>query len=215
MPRIHGDGFIHIDEINFIIHHDEPLLEIKKDVASETVQRIGNYVANLVQDGDTIQVGYGGLPNAIIANLYGKKHLGVHTELLGEGLVELIKAGVIDNSRKSVNHGKSVASFAMGTREVYEFLHDNPSILFRTIDYTNDPLVIAQQSNMVAVNSALEMDLTGQATSESIGGLFYSGIGGHYDFMRGTLMARNGKTILAMKSTAHNDTVSRIVPALK
>ncbi|MDD5711723.1 MAG: GNAT family N-acetyltransferase, partial [Smithellaceae bacterium] len=214
MPRVHGDGFIHIDDVDFLVHHDEPLLEVKSKVPSETVQRIADYVSRLIQDGDTIQVGYGRLPNAIISNLYGKKHLGVHTELLSDGLVDLIKAGVIDNSKKTINRGKTVAAFSMGTKSTYEFLNDNPSIGFRTIDYTNNPLVIAQNENMVAVNSALEIDLTGQATSESIGGRFYSGVGGHHDFMRGALFSKNGKTILAMKSTALNDTVSRIVPAL-
>ena len=214
MPRVHGDGFIHIKDVNFIIRQDEPLLELPGVALDETTQRIGNYVARLVQDGDTIQVGYGGLPNAVIANLYNKRHLGIHTELLSDGLIDLIKAGVIDNSRKSLDPGKTVAAFSMGKTETYEFLNDNPSILFRTIDYTNNPLNIARQANMVAINSALEIDLTGQATSESIGGTFYSGIGGHQDFMRGALMARGGRTILAMKSTAVNDTVSRIVPSL-
>ncbi|MBU2026193.1 MAG: GNAT family N-acetyltransferase [Proteobacteria bacterium] len=214
MPRVHGDGFIHIKDVNFIIRQDEPLLELPGVAPDETTQRIGNYVARLVQDGDTIQVGYGGLPNAVIANLYNKRHLGIHTELLSDGLIDLIKAGVIDNSRKSLDPGKTVAAFSMGKTETYEFLNDNPSILFRTIDYTNNPLNIARQTNMVAINSALEIDLTGQATSESIGGTFYSGIGGHQDFMRGALLAEGGRTILAMKSTAVNDTVSRIVPSL-
>ncbi|MFH1910969.1 MAG: GNAT family N-acetyltransferase [Pseudomonadota bacterium] len=214
MPRVHGDGFIHIKDVNFIIRQDEPLLELPGVAPDETTQRIGNYVARLVQDGDTIQVGYGGLPNAVIANLYNKRHLGIHTELLSDGLIDLIKAGVIDNSRKSLDPGKTVAAFSMGKTETYEFLNDNPSILFRTIDYTNNPLNIARQTNMVAINSALEIDLTGQATSESIGGTFYSGIGGHQDFMRGALMAGGGRTILAMKSTAVNNTVSRIVPSL-
>jgi acyl-CoA hydrolase/GNAT superfamily N-acetyltransferase len=215
MPRVHGDGFIHIKDVNYLIRHDEPLLEIQAISLNETTQHIGNYVAKLIQDGDTIQVGYGGLPNAVMANLFNKKHLGVHTELLSDGLVDLIKAGVIDNSMKKLNPGKTVASFSMGKRETYEFLNDNPSILFRTIDYTNNPLNIAQQDNMVAINSSLEMDLTGQATSDSIGSTFYSGIGGHHDFMRGALLARGGRTILAMKSTAMNDTISRIVPSLK
>jgi len=214
MPRVHGDGFIHIKDVNFIIRQDEPLLELPGVALDETTQRIGNYVARLVQDGDTIQVGYGGLPNAVIANLYNKRHLGIHTELLSDGLIDLIKAGVIDNSRKSLDPGKTVAAFSMGKTETYEFLNDNPSILFRTIDYTNNPLNITRQTNMVAINSALEIDLTGQATSESIGGTFYSGIGGHQDFMRGALMVKGGRTILAMKSTAVNDTVSRIVPPL-
>lgn len=215
MPRVHGDGFIHITEVNFIVRRDEPLLELPSAPLTETTQRIGNYVARLIQDGDTIQVGYGGLPNAVMANLYGKKHLGVHTELLSDGIVDLIKAGVIDNSRKILNPGKTVASFSMGTKETYAFLNDNPSILFRTIDFTNNPLWIAQQDNMVAINSSLEIDLTGQATSDSIGGSFYSGVGGHQDFMRGALLAKGGRTILAIKSTATNETISRIVPSLR
>jgi acyl-CoA hydrolase/GNAT superfamily N-acetyltransferase len=215
MPRVHGDGFIHIKDVEFIIRHDEPLLELPGIELNETTQRIGNHVARLVQDGDTIQVGYGGLPNAVLANLFNKKHLGVHTELFSDGLVDLIKAGVIDNSQKSLNPGMSVAAFSMGKKSTYEFLNDNPSILFRTIDYTNNPLNIARQRNMVAINSALEIDLTGQATSDSIGGTFYSGVGGHQDFMRGALLAEGGRTILAMKSTAVNDTISRIVPSLR
>ncbi len=215
MPRIHGDGFLNIKDVDFIIPYDEPLLEVAGAPISEDIQKIGNYVASLVQDGDTIQVGYGSLPNAIMTNLYSKKNLGVHTELLSDGLVDLINAGVIDNSRKTIDRGKSVASFSMGRKKTYDFLHDNPSVVFRTIDYTNDPLVIAQIDNMVAINSALEIDLTGQATSESIGGVFYSGIGGHQDFMRGSLLSKNGKTILAVKATSHDDEISRIVPALK
>lgn len=215
VPRIHGDGFIHIDDVDFIIPYDEPLLEVAGDQTTEAVQKIGNYVARLIQDGDTIQVGYGNLPNAIMANLYKKRNLGVHTELVSDGLIDLIKAGVIDNSRKNIDRGKTVASFSMGKKSTYDFLNDNPSIVFRTIDYTNNPLIISQNENMVAINSALEIDLTGQATSESIGGIFYSGIGGHQDFMRGALLSKNGKTILALKSTSQNDTISRIVPALK
>lgn len=215
MPRIHGDGFIHINDVDFIIPHDEPILEVTSAGVGETVQTIGKNVARLIQDGDTIQVGWGKLPNAVMASLFDKKHLGVHTELLSDGLVTLMKAGVIDNLRKTIDHGKTVASFCMGNRDTYDFLDNNPSISLRTIDYTNNPLIISQIDNMVAINSALEIDLTGQATSESIGGVFYSGIGGHQDFMRGALFAKNGKTILALKSTALNDTVSRIVPALK
>lgn len=215
MPRIHGDGFIHIKDVDFIIPYDEPLLEVTGAKTTEVIQRIGKNVARLVQNGDTLQVGYGGLPNAIMANLYNKNNLGVHTELLSDGLVDLIKAGVIDNSRKTIDRGKTTAAFSMGKKSTYNFLHDNPSIAFRTIDYTNNPLVIAQIENMVAINSALEIDLTGQATSESIGSIFYSGIGGHQDFMRGALLSKNGKTVLALKATSHNDTISRIVPALK
>jgi RimJ/RimL family protein N-acetyltransferase len=179
-----------------------------------SLDRIGFHVSRLIQDGDTLQVGYGSIPNAIMAHLYDKKNLGIHTELLSDGIISLIKAGAIDNSKKTLNRGKTVATFCMAKKATYDFIHDNPSILFRTVDYTNNPMVIARNDNMVAINSALEIDLTGQATSESIGSMFYSGIGGFHDFMRGALLARNGKTILAMKSTAANETISRIVANL-
>ncbi len=215
MPRAHGDGFIHIEDIDFIICRDEPLLEYEAIAPDETARQIGKYVARIVQDGDTIQVGYGSLPNAILSNFFEKKHLGVHTELLTDGLVELIKKGVIDNSRKTLNRGKTVATFCMGHRKTYEFLEDNPSIEFRTIDYTNNPLTISRQKNMTAINSALEIDLTGQVTAESLGKTFYSGIGGQADFMRGAVLAPGGKSILAIQSTAEWGKVSRIVPFLR
>lgn len=214
MPRIHGDGFIHLDEVDFIIPHDEPLLEYRAAADDEVAQRIGGYVARLVEDGATIQVGYGSLPNAILANLGEKTHLGVHTELLSDGIVELIQRGVVDNSRKDLNRGKTVATFCMGTQATYDFLHDNPSVEFRTVDYTNNPLIIAQHDTMTAINSALEIDLTGQATAESLGKRFYSGIGGQADFMRGAVLARHGKTILTLPATAEQGMVSRIVPFL-
>jgi len=215
MPRVHGDGFIHIEDVDFLIPYYEPILEYQAAAETEIAQKIGKYVARLIQDGDTIQVGYGSIPNAILSNLYEEKHLGVHTELLSDGIVELMKKGVIDNTKKSINRGKTIATFCMGEKATYEYLHDNPAIEFRTVDYTNNPLIIARHDNMTAINSALEIDLTGQATAESIGKIFYSGIGGQADFMRGSVLARNGKTILALQSTAENGTVSRIVPYLK
>lgn len=215
MPRVQGDGFINISDVDFIVPYDEPILEFPEETETDVAQGIGKYVAHLVQDGDTIQVGYGSIPNAVLANLHEKKHLGIHTELLSDGIVELMKLGVIDNSQKSIDRGKTVASFCMGKRSTYEFLHDNPAIEFKTIDYTNNPLIIAQHRNMTAINSALEIDLTGQATAESIGKMFYSGIGGQADFMRGALLAPGGRTILAIPSTAEHGTISRIVPFLK
>jgi acyl-CoA hydrolase len=189
MPRVHGDTFIHLDEVDFIIPHDEPLLEYESQVPDEVAQNIGKYVSQLIEDGDTIQVGYGSLPNAILSNLGSKKHLGVHTELLTDGIVELMKAGVIDNSQKDIHRGKSVATFCMGKAETYDAIHDHPGIEFRSIDYTNDPLVIARNKRMTAINSALQIDLTGQATAESIGWRLYSGIGGQADFMRGAVLS--------------------------
>jgi acyl-CoA hydrolase/GNAT superfamily N-acetyltransferase len=215
MPRVHGDGFIHIEDVDFIVGHDEPLLEYEAVAPDEVAQQIGKYVARIVQDGDTIQVGYGSLPNAILSNFGDKKNLGVHSELLTDGMVELIRKGVINNSRKTLNRGKTVATFCMGHQKTYEFIHDNPGIEFRTIDYTNNPLTISQQKNMTAINSALEIDLTGQATAESLGKTFYSGIGGQADFMRGAILAPGGKTILAIQSTAEWGKVSRIVPFLR
>lgn len=215
MPRIHGDSFLHIGEIDFLVVHDEPLLEYDAGENDEVTEKIGEYVSRLVQDGDTIQVGYGKIPNAILENLEDKKHLGLHTELLSDGAVKLIKKGVIDNSLKTINRGKAVASFCMGKKETYDFLNDDPIIEFRTIDYTNNPLNIAQHEDMTAINSALEIDLTGQATAESLGKVFYSSVGGQADFMRGAVLSKNGKTILALQSTAENGEVSRIVPYLQ
>ena len=215
MPRVHGDTFVHIDDVDFLLHYDEPLLEYKPVISDELADQIGKYVARLIEDGDTIQVGYGSIPNAILVNLEDKKHLGVHTELVSDGIVNLIKKGVIDNSMKSLDRGKTVATFCMGIAETYEFMDDNPSIDFRTIDYTNNPLIIAQQRNMTAINSALEIDLTGQASAESLGKVFYSGIGGQADFMRGAVLAPGGKTILALPSTAEQGEVSRILPMIR
>ena len=215
MPRVLGDTFINIKDVNFIVPCDEPLLEYEDTVSDEISQKVGTYVARIVQDGDTIQVGYGSIPNAILAHLKNKEHLGVHTELLTDGIVELMRQRVIDNTRKELNRGKTVAAFCMGKRDTYDFLHDNPAIEFRPVNYTNNPTVLARQKNMTAINSALEIDLSGQATAESIGKMFYSGIGGQADFMRGAILSQGGKTILAIQSTAENDEVSRIVPNLK
>ena len=215
MPRVHGDTFIHIRDVDFIVPFDEPLLTYDPSVPDVLVRQIGRYVARIVEDGDTIQVGYGSLPSAILANLEDKKHLGVHTELLSDGIVNLMQKGVIDNTRKTLDRGKTVASFCMGTPETYEYIHDNPSIDFRPIDYTNNPLNIARNANMTAINMGLEIDLTGQATAESIGKTFYSGIGGQADFMRGAVLAPGGKTILALPSTAGAEgEVSRIIPSM-
>ena len=214
MPRVHGDGFIHISDIDYIVHHDEPLLEYQDEPDSEIALQIGKYVARLVEDGDTIQVGYGSIPNAVLASLKNKKDLGIHTELISDGLVELMKAGVVNNSKKTIDRGKTIATFCMGKKSTYDYINDNPSIEFRTVDITNNPLVIAQHKHMTAINSALEIDLTGQASAESLGHIFYSGIGGQADFMRGAVLAENGKTILTIPSTAENGKISRIAPFL-
>lgn len=215
MPRVYGEGFIHLDKIDFAVVHEEPLLEFEANVPDEIARRIGSYVARIVEDGDTIQAGYGSIPNAVLSALSRKKHLGVHTELFSDGIADLMRRGVIDNSQKTVNRGKAVTSFCMGHQSTYDFVDDNPAIEFRGIDYTNNPLVIASHEKMVAINSAMEIDLTGQATAESIGMTFYSGIGGQADFMRGAVLSKGGTSILALQSTAEQGEVSRIVPFVK
>ncbi|MDD2275099.1 MAG: GNAT family N-acetyltransferase [Smithellaceae bacterium] len=214
MPRVRGDAMVDIRDVDFILPHDEPILEYTPDPPGEETEKIGTYVSRIVQDGDTIQVGYGTMPNAILAHLSGKRDLGVHTELLTDGIIDLMKKGVVTNAKKSLDRKKTVASFCMGSRDTYRFLNDNPAFEFRPIDYTNSLFVIGRQANMTAINSALEIDLTGQATAESIGGVFYSGVGGQADFMRGSALAPGGKSILAMRSTSIDMAHSRIVPCL-
>ncbi len=216
MPRVHGDTFIHVSELDYLVPCEEDILEYRSPpLKDEIAEKIGRYVSQIIDEGDTIQVGYGSVPDGIMPYLCDIRHLGVHTEFLGDGLAGLIEKGVVDNSLKTINRGKTVASFCMGTRKTYDFINDNPSILFKEIDYTNSPLIIARHERMTALNSALEVDLTGQASSESLGNLFYSGIGGQANFMRGAVLAPQGKNILALQSTTSNDEGSRIVPALK
>ncbi len=215
MPRVLGESFIHIEDVDYVIPHDEPLLEYETGELDETTDAIGKNVARLVEDGATIQVGYGNIPDAVVASLEGKRELGVHTELLTDGVVELMKQGVVTNEKKSIHRGKAVASFCMGHRETYDYLDNNPEFEFRPIEYTNRPTVIAQNHKMTAINTALEIDLTGQVTAESLGHQLYSGIGGQADFMRGAALSKEGKNIIALRSTAKNGEVSRIVPFLK
>ncbi len=215
MPRVHGDGFLHLNDIDFIVRHDEPLLEYHPQAPDAVIKNIGKYVAQIVRDGDTIQVGYGSIPNAILASLESKRDLGVHTELFSDGIAELMKAGVVNNSCKTLHRGKTIASFCMASPETYKFINDNPSIEFRSIDHTNNPLTISRHDNMVAINSAMEIDLTGQSTAESIGLKFYSGIGGQADFMRGAVLAKGGRTILALQSATDDEDISKIVPFMQ
>jgi acyl-CoA hydrolase/GNAT superfamily N-acetyltransferase len=214
MPRVRGDSLVNIRDVDFVVPYDEPLLEYKSEPAGEVTKKIGKYVARIVQDGDTIQVGYGTMPNSILTHLSGKRDLGVHTELLTDGVLELMRKGVVTNAKKSLDRKKTVASFCMGSRDTYKLLNDNPDFEFRPIDYTNSLFVIGRQENMTAINTALEIDLTGQATAESIGGIFYSGVGGQADFMRGSALAPGGKSILAIRSTSSDGSHSRIVPTL-
>jgi len=215
MPRVHGDTFIRVQDVDYVVPRNEPLLEYPSEAPDAVALRIGKQVARLVADGDTIQVGYGGLPDAILSAFRDKKHLGVHTELFTDGIADLMRRGVVDNTRKRIEHEKSLATFCMGRRSTYEYIHDNPAVEFKPAEYVNNPLVIAQNPNLCAINTALEIDLTGQATADSLGTTFFSGIGGHADFMRGAALSPGGKAILAIRSTASGGQVSRIVPTLK
>ena len=215
MPRTHGDSFLHASDVDYLVAHDEPLLEYPYAAADEVSRDIGRHVARLVDDGTTLQVGYGKIPDAVLEQLGEKSDLGVHTELLSDGIAKLMQRGVITNVLKTIDRHKTVAAFCMGSQSTYEFLGDNPSVSFRSVDYTNSPTIISQHPGMTAINSALEIDLTGQVSAESLGKSFYSGIGGHADFMRGATLAPGGRTILVLPSTAKDGEVSRIVPFLR
>lgn len=214
MPRTLGDSFIHSFQIETIVENDTPIYEFVTPGESEVARRIAKNVVDLIADGSTIQVGYGGIPNAILLYLKGKKDLGVHTEVFSDGIIDLIEAGGITNRRKTLHPGKVIASFAMGSQRLYNYIHNNPMFEFHPVDYTNDPFVIAQNEKMVSINSALEIDLTGQVCADSVGYKFYSGIGGQLDFIRGAARAKDGKPIIVLKSTRDKDQFSRIVPVL-
>lgn len=212
MPVVSGDGFISLNDLDYYFRYDEPILSIPDVKTPRNAGKIGEYLAQIVKDGDTIQAGYGRLPNAVLMGLEGKKNLGLHSELLSPPMVELIRRGVITNSEKGINKGKSIVSFCIGDDQTYKYIHQNPFIEFKEIDYVNNPLVIAKNKRMTAINTALEIDLTGQATTETLDGFQFSGIGGITDFMRGSVLSEGGKNIIVMESTAKDDVVSRIVP---
>lgn len=214
MPRTLGDSFIHISQVESIVENNAPIYEFVTPGPSEVAQRIAKNVAELIPDGATIQVGYGGIPNALLYYLSDKKDLGVHTEVFSDGIIDLIENRVITNRKKTLHPGKVVAAFAMGSQRLYAYIDNNPMFEFHPVDYTNDPFVIAQNEKMISINSALEIDLTGQVCADSIGSLFYSGIGGQLDFVRGAARAKDGKPIIVLKSTRDNDRFSRIVPVL-
>ncbi len=210
MPRALGDCFINMEDIDIAVPVNEPLLYAKRDRADEVARRIGKNIADLIEDGSTMQMGIGTIPDSVLYNLMDKKDLGVHTEMFSDGLMELAQKGIVNNAKKSIHQGKTVASFCMGSKELYEFVDDNPSIEFHPTEYTNDPFIVAQNDKMVAINSAIEVDLTGQVCADSLGSMFYSGIGGQVDFVRGSARSKGGKPIIAMPSTAKEDTISRI-----
>jgi acyl-CoA hydrolase len=214
MPRTYGDSFIHVSDIDAVVESSRPLCELKKPVVTDMHVAIARHVAGLIEDGSVLQTGIGGIPDAVLPYLMDRKDLGVHSELVSEGLIPLIEAGVVTGARKNFKPRKIIAGFVLGTKKMFEFVDNNPIFEFHPTAYTNDPALIARNDKMVAINSALEVDLTGQVCSDSIGNQFYSGIGGQVDFLRGASRSKGGKAIIAMSSIARDGTISRIVPRL-
>lgn len=214
MPRTHGAGFLHVDEIDLFVTNADPILEIPVPRTDEISGRIGRFCADLVPHGATLQLGIGEIPNAVLAALSGKTDLGLHSEMISDGVIDLIESGAINGRRKTLHPGKAVTSFCMGSRRLYDFVNDNPFFEFLPTEYVNDPFVIARNDRMISINSALQVDLTGQVCADSIGTRFYSGIGGQVDFIRGAARSKDGRSILALPSTAKGGTLSRIVPIL-
>lgn len=215
MPRTWGDSFVHVDDFDFFVQHEEPLVETMTDVVDNQISmRIGHFVSQVIEDGATLQIGFGYLPNVILRYLDNKKDLGIHTQLITDGLLPLLEKGVITNKKKSLLPGRVVASLCMGSEKLYRYVDNNPMFYFRSSEFVNDPTVIARNDNLVSISSALEVDLTGQVCSDSMGHLFYSGIGDQVDFLRGSAMSKGGFSIIALPSTAQKETVSRIVPHL-
>jgi acetyl-CoA hydrolase len=216
MPRTLGDSFLHVSEIDYLVPFDLELTEVLPAGGPDDVaDAIGRNVASLVEYASTIQTGIGAIPNAVLRQLGGHKHLGLHTEMFSDGVLDLIESGVIDNDAKTYHRGKAVAAFLMGSRRLYDFVDDNPMVEMHPVSFTNDPAIIARNERMVAINSALEVDLTGQVCADSIGHSLYSGFGGQVDFVRGAARSRGGKAVIALPSTASRDTISRIVSELK
>lgn len=214
MPRTFGDSFVHVNNIDVLVPYDEDIVEIPVPEMDDTLRRIGENIARLVEDGSCIECGIGRIPQALAEFLKDKKDLGVHTEMFSDWIIGLIECGAITCAKKKLNHGKVVASFCMGSRKLYDYIDNNPFFEFYPTEYVNDPQIISRHEKMVGINVGLEVDLTGQVCADSLGYQFYSGIGGQVDFIRGSARSRGGKAIIAMPSTARNGQVSRIVPHL-
>lgn len=214
MPRTFGDNFIHVSEIDYIVEVSKSILELPLPKIGDVEKTIGENCAKLIEDGSTLQLGIGAIPDAVLLSLKDKKDLGIHSEMFSDGVVDLYNLGVINNSKKSIHKGKMVVTFLMGTKKLYDFVNDNPSVEMYSVDYVNNPLVIMKNSKMVSINSCLQVDLMGQVCAESIGLKQFSGVGGQVDYVRGTSMSDDGKAVIAMPSTASKGKLSRIVPLL-
>lgn len=214
MPRTFGNSIKHVRDFTYFVEMDAPLPEVKSVEITETERKIGEHCASLINDGDCLQLGIGGIPNAVCAQLWSKKDLGLHSELVGDGVVELLEAGIINNKRKQTHTGKTVLGAAFGSEILNNYINNNPSVEMHPIDYVNNPSVISQNDNVVSINSCLQVDLLGQVVSDTVGLNQFSAVGGQVDFVRGATMSRGGKSIIAMPSTAKNGMISRIVPLI-
>lgn len=214
MPRTHGDGMVHVSRFDSMVEHEAPLPEHITGEPGKVEQKIGDYCAELVEDGATLQMGIGGIPNAVLKALKNHKNLGIHTEMFSDGVIDLVESGVINNKKKKRHPGKIVSTFLMGSKKLYDFVDDNPQVAMLDVAYTNDTAVIRKNPKVTAINSAVEVDLTGQICADSIGTYHYSGVGGQMDFIRGASLSEGGKPIIALPSTTRKG-ISRIVPYLK
>lgn len=215
MPRTLGDSFIHVSRVSKVVEISEELPQLEPVPFTEIEKKIGSYVAGLVEDGSTLQLGIGGIPNAALKAMFDKKDLGIHTEMVSDGIIDAMEAGVITGAKKTLHPYKAVATFFWGSKEVYDFIDNNPIFETHPVNYTNQPFIVSQNEKMVAINSAIEVDLTGQVCSDSIGTRIYSGFGGQVDFIRGAAKSKGGKPIIALPSTTKNGKFSKIVSTLK
>ncbi len=214
MPRVLGDAFVHVSQLSHIVEHNAPLPELPRRSVSDVEQRIASFIAPMIEDGSTLQLGIGGIPDAVLSLLNDRRDLGIHTEMVSDGVMAAIERGIITGAKKTLHKDKVVITFALGSAALYEYIHNNPRFEAHPAEYVNDPRVIAANDNLVAINSAMEVDLTGQVCSDSIGPAIYSGFGGQVDFIRGAARSKNGKPIIALSATAKDGALSRIVPML-
>jgi len=212
MPRTLGDSFIHISDIDYIVEYDEPIPQLQPPTITDVEKKIGGNCAKLIRDGDTLQLGIGAIPDAVLLSLKNKRDLGIHSEMFSDGVVELVGAGVINNRKKTLHNGKSIATFLMGTKRLYDYVNNNSAVEMYPVTYVNDPLIIAQNDNLVSINSCIQIDFLGQVVSDSVGPNQLTGVGGQVDFVRGASMSNGGRSIIAMPSTTADGSVSKIVP---
>ncbi len=215
MPRTLGDVFIHVSRVHKIVECSIPIIEGNQIAASDIEEKIAEFIAPMIEDGATLQLGIGGIPDAVLARIEGKQHLGIHTEMISDGVVNAVEKGIITSQKKTLHPGKVVGTFALGSQQLYDYVHNNPLFELHPCDYTNNPYIISQNEKMVSINSCIEVDITGQVCSDSIGTKIYSGFGGQVDFVRGAALSKGGKPIIALPSTTKDGKISRIVSQLK